>query len=665
MKKRYLLTISALALIGCVNMPDYDENEALYPTLTKEQIQQNVQEVFGTTFDPNQDWLSTSHKTISITANADLNDIVKIQVLTESPFMNSDATILNEKKVAKGQTVEISFDAPVDCESFVAACISNEGKYYIQVFSPNDSKVSFTSSKATTRASNEDWPDAEKIKLDANQSYPSFNAYRAQNAYNVWNSTSGAQWSDEYLWAPANENNIGSSTWKVEDNCVVRESEALSNEEEANLKEIINKFLYKYANGKTNGKKKNNLEIIRNSVYFSLSDNYLTSKGYPIYLTPIQLNSSEINANSVYYYYYDPSVYDKLPTKEAKNKFLKSLPKYKVMHAAHTRTVAQSKGKDYADYFKFHDYLLLYYGEHPSAGSQAVSTIIPKGYKIGFLNRKHLSGNNQNYKANNNGETYGDGDLNIEINHFDEGHFGSVMATSTYNIKNKWGWDMLEDDPRIAIFNANNKTYLAFEDGADVNFCDMIIEVNGGTEQIDETLEVYNTTYTFCFEDRQNGDYDMNDVIIKARRIDETHISYSVEACGAKDELYLRNINGETLNEHTEIHSLFGTTPGTFVNTGGGISAPPVQETFVVDKDFSFADIDKLPYLYNKTTNKEIYLSKRGEDPHGIIIPSDYLYPKERICIKDAYEEFVNWAENSNSSNRSWFRNYVEEYIYK
>ena len=68
MKKRYLLTISALALIGCVNMPDYDENEALYPTLTKEQIQQNVQEVFGTTFDPNQDWLSTSHKTISITA---------------------------------------------------------------------------------------------------------------------------------------------------------------------------------------------------------------------------------------------------------------------------------------------------------------------------------------------------------------------------------------------------------------------------------------------------------------------------------------------------------------------------------------------------------------------------------------------------------------------
>ena len=51
---------------------------------------------------------------------------------------------------------------------------------------------------------------------------------------------------------------------------MVRESEALSNEEEANLKEIINKFLYKYANGKTNGKKKNNLEIIRNSVYFSL-----------------------------------------------------------------------------------------------------------------------------------------------------------------------------------------------------------------------------------------------------------------------------------------------------------------------------------------------------------------------------------------------------------
>ena len=52
------------------------------------------------------------------------------------------------------------------------------------------------------------------------------------------------------------------------------------------------------------------------------------------------------------------------------------------------------------------------------------------------------------------------------INNF-PGHFGT--AKSTYN--------MLDNDPRVAIFSANNKSYLTFEDGSDCNFSDLIIEI--------------------------------------------------------------------------------------------------------------------------------------------------------------------------------------------
>ena len=45
-------------------------------------------------------------------------------------------------------------------------------------------------------------------------------------------------------------------------------------------------------------------------------------------------------------------------------------------------------------------------------------------------------------------------------------------------------------DPRIAIFTANNKTYMCFEDGADCSFCDMIFEIGSGTEQLEENQSV-------------------------------------------------------------------------------------------------------------------------------------------------------------------------------
>ena len=195
---------------------------------------------------------------------------------------------------------------------------------------------------------------------------------------------------------------------------------------------------------------------------------------------------------------------------------------------------------------------------------------------------------------------------------------------------------------------------MMFEEGCDVNFVDIIVEINGGVDVVDAAQEINNNVYTFCFEDRNLGDYDMNDVVIKAERLNISQVKYSVVACGAYDELYLRNINGSTLNENTEIHALFKVTDlSTFINTETK-NYEPVSETITVDPSFSFTDFSKQIYIYNKSQGYDVKMSQKGEDPHGIMIPSDFAYPKEKICIKDAYTQFNSWGENPVTST-DWY----------
>ena len=73
-----------------------------------------------------------------------------------------------------------------------------------------------------------------------------------------------------------------------------------------------------------------------------------------------------------------------------------------------------------------------------------------------------------------------------------------------------------------------------------------------------------------------------------------------------------------------------------------------------IDK-FSFLDETTQPYVYDVTSGKTIRLSKKGEDPHGIMIPYDFKYPKEKVCVKDAYSRFNNWGENRVTAT-DWYK---------
>ena len=78
--------LSALILTGCSKMDTIDNpphsNES-------EEAIANFEKRYGVKIDSNQDWNSTVSNEVKITANANLNDIVKVQILTESPFLNN------------------------------------------------------------------------------------------------------------------------------------------------------------------------------------------------------------------------------------------------------------------------------------------------------------------------------------------------------------------------------------------------------------------------------------------------------------------------------------------------------------------------------------------------------------------------------------------------
>lgn len=647
MKKCIIGIACALVLFSCKN--PYEEFQKAVEqqaqdqvaNTTQEDIDNNVAKIFGS-IDPNHTWNSITQGSVSITADADLDDIVKVQVLTESPFFNEDAKVLNETNASKGQTVTLSYEAPSYYDHLVAACVNSRGMYYIQVFDINDSHVNFAEAQKTrsmTRGEGS-FPELSSLKLGSPKQ--SFNAMRAEKKYGVWAEESGQDWINDRLWEVTGSGDIGSG-WNIELGSIYREIDSFGEKEEANLREICNRFLVKLQ-GNT---KKNNLKLIEASSIFSFSNNQLSTDGSAITLIPIQAYTTEFKLNTIYYYYYRPEQLNGMSS-EQQMKFFKSLPKFKAVKVEKVQTSAEMNA---GAMYRRREYLLPFYGDSPQAGQAAVSATFPKGYKIGFLNQKR---ENDKYDGAKNGCSYGDGRLNYELNHV-AGHYKSAMDKSLGgNIEGGMSWT----SPRIAFFGANKKTYMCFEDGSDCNFCDMIFEVSNGTEVIDEPQTVEENVYTLMFEDRPIADYDLNDVVLQFRRVGDSQVKVSLVACGANDKLFLNGLNGQTLNGNREIHEILGFGNDILINTGSdnGTSSrvcAPVEEIFNLG-GADIATFAKRISISDKTTNATISFSEKGQDPHAILVPCGFPYPMEKVCITSSYPKFKEWAQNQNN-NIDWY----------
>ena len=329
-----------------------------------------------------------------------------------------------------------------------------------------------------------------------------------------------------------------------------------------------------------------------------------------------------VNSDLYYYYYKDADIAGKDAVQ-----YIERLPKYKAIQFDQC-IAADDEIKKHASY------ALVYWGDGVPDENTVGNYQFPEGYRIGFMVRAKTTAEGRKKQ----GELYGDGRLNNYINNY--GNFKSSKLGT--------------DGPRSCWMTVNGRMLLCFESGTDTDFNDIILEVEGGVDPIIYIPELEETTYTFCFEDTELGDYDMNDVVIKAKRINETTVEWTVVACGAYDKLQVKNINGAVINDDVEVHSLFGVDNLTYVNTVSGVIYEPVSDQVTVSKTFSFLDEDSQPYIFDVTTGKTVKLSKRGEDPHGIMIPKDFRWPREKVCIKNAYLQFNSWGENQVTST-DWY----------
>lgn len=666
------MLLGAAAIVSCNKFDlNYDEAAAAEKAKEAQEVKENAAKIFGE-IDPKQDWNSISNGTVSVTANANLSNIVKVQILTEAPFLNNDAKVLSEANVKNGDQVTLTYSAPNVYKQLVAACVDNKGVYYIQVFDVGQTSVSFAQAKQSNsarRALASDAPDFTSIKLKAPQK--SINTRRTESTDAKFSMWKDSKWNDN-MWVIADGQTF-SNGWKMDSpkagekadvannrGVIYRDIDGFAEGELANVEMIMNSFFEKYAN-KEAKKKKNNVESVRNSAYYASNNhNYFETDGVnPVTLIPIQAYTDDFKQNHLFYYYFKPE--DVIASGMDEVEYIKQLPKYMAIQVERIQTTVE---KNAGTYYRRQEFLLPFYKNDPVQGDNEAVAIFPKGYKVGFLNLKTVNIGTYDITNKIYGCTYGDGRLNYEINHY--GDFLSAMDTSLGGL---FEGGMTWTDPRISIFTANGKTYMCFEEGSDCNFSDMVIEIGGGLNRIDETPDPGTEVYTMCFEDRPTtADYDLNDVVLRCTRKDKTTLILSIVATGALDNVYIHGATGWVHNDK-EVHELFGAVDSEgnnhFVNTEkGGNVKDAISAEVTVSETLSIPDYLKNIFIENKSTGKTVGIPQTGEPPYAIIVPGIFEYPLERVCINNAYLKFKNWAQDM-TTHTDWYTEPESEKVYE
>ena len=596
--------VSLLAFASCI---DHDFSE-----VQENNVKANAEKVFGVSFNPNQDWCMTKAGEVTINVNP---SIKKVQVLAHASAVDESGVeyttlkLLNQKDVKGQSCVKLYYDAPIDNLGLYVAFISDDNYSLKKIEGSTVSSVNAARTRYT-----------EIVTRDYTLPEGTFCIAKAEDSYA---NTRG--WNDGELLYQLSDDDY--EAMKIE----LPQEHMYSEEFTSTVKALVFSYF-------PNGKKVDNLPNVKKSKFYNENVYPITTGKEPIFVSPVfKYDGSpkfgkEVWNSDLYYYYFKAGTN---PTKED----IEKMPKYKAFPFKMC-----FNGDEDNFVRKDVTYALLYYGDGTPKVGDVGSFQFPEGYKIGFMIRAMTDFEGEAKQ----GEVYGDGRLNGHINNW--GNF----ASSHFE----------ENDPRAAWLTLDNKMLLCWESGTDRDFNDVILEVEGGIENIIIIPDPEEEVYTYCFEDTQLGDYDLNDVVIKATRKDENTIIYSVIACGAYDEVFIKNINCGAINDNTEVHSMFGKSPKQFINTvKGEKTCNPITVEKTVSESFSFLDPNTLPELYDKTKGTTVKMAMQGENPHAIMIPGDFRYPLETICINKAYSEFNNWGVDFIIST-DWYRHPNTDKVY-
>ena len=218
---------------------------------------------------------------------------------------------------------------------------------------------------------------------------------------------------------------------------------------------------------------------------------------------------------------------------------------------------------------------------------------------------------------------------------------------------------IIKDDNGEAIISASYQ----FEKGS--NGCTPGFKAKGGGG--DDTNQVY----SYAFEDSWRADYDMNDVVVKIQENASNPDQIDITLCctGAAYNLYVF-LGNEQLFGGREVHAALAGNAGKFINTGDASSEKfetrdPITITGInkpKDASGNNVTLGKLD-IWIKSPEKDIHVAEPGEDPHGVVIPIDWRWPKEWTSVKEAYPKFIEFAKDQ-SQNTDWYKDPVLSKVY-
>ena len=627
--KLFITAVGMLLLASCSHEADIIESREAYE---ENKANENAENVLGFKLNPNQDWCMTVNGQVNITTDA---SVKKVMVVVEVLDITDDSTpsyvtrnsmhMLNQAETKGRTNLTLYYDAPKENLGLYVAFITDESIYLRKV---ENGAASFTGAAKTRAIELENGytlPDTKKFHIEGSVESWASMATLHDKSFQGWNPGEKFYYLNDYeslkmTASPADYDDAFKTSFALE---------VLANLPNGRWKDKARKILNDNTVTENGTVRVTNTDAYNNNCYVT------TTNKEPVILTPMykcdhpQEYGYEVWYSELYYYYYDPA---KVTGDFAS--YIKRLPKYKAIpfDLVFGKTEDEVIGKHGS-------FALLYFntGNDLTAATKDTecSFFFPDGYKIGFMIKANTDYDTSTKLTDEKkGELYGDGRLNNDINNW--GHFKS----SGFNTADKANF------PRLYMLTCEGKNFMAWESGTDCDFNDIFIEIEGGKVKPDKPTpdpEVY----TYCFEDTENGDYDLNDVVIKASRIDETTVEYKIVACGAYDEVSVMGINEDPILDGAEVHALFGESDSKiFINTDSYINTnyPTCKKT--VPEDFSFAKTSTHPYIKDLTTGNTVSMSKAGQGPHGIMIPNNFYYPREKVRITTAYTEFGKWGEN-------------------
>ena len=239
---------------------------------------------------------------------------------------------------------------------------------------------------------------------------------------------------------------------------------------------------------------------------------------------------------------------------------------------------------------------------------------------------------------------------------------------------------------RVWVFTMNDYLFAACEDGIesegtlDWDFNDRLFWFPYGTTNTQDGYEPFDPipsgprTWTYAWEDKDFGDYDLNDCVIEVQENadDKNMLDITLVALGGSRELWLgfENKNAKTYEDYPhvfeeELHKVLGISVGQMANTGNGtLVVTPKKITLAKPAGFDF---QKCSFILGAKVTPEmqgvyesdyyaISIAQKGQDPHGIVIPGKWQWPTETTCITTAYKKFADWAHDiKDPTSKNWY----------